>query len=462
MYSDGRRRTAGFEIQPRKTKALCERSTAFRRRVRAGYDWAFGLMDVREPLLHTSNLAVLGAYSANMSTTEFAQQHLLEGNPLSDLLREGKVHLFENLENYANGICFVDSDYRLVFQNAKHRKRFGDARGQQCHKVFLNFDEPCPGCLMAQAMEDGASFEHDYDTSDASYHVVWSALRNHENEVVGGMELVVDGTPTRDLLDELSDARRDLQRQISRVDRDLQLAQTAHQSLLPDSFEDEHMHVEVVYEPLSGIGGDYVHVHKQSPQTVHIIMCDISGHGIASALMVNRLHTEVMHLAELRLDPSEILDHINRFMIANFRKAGMFFTYAACLVELRKSILTFSGAAHPPVYVWRNREQRLLTLESQHTIGGAFENLLVEEPDEVVRFRPGDRLILYTDGLVEVMDADRTPLGPERFEEILRELMPLPVKEFAQAVMQRVESYRGTEKQDDKSLIVMEGKSSRP
>ncbi len=391
-----------------------------------------------------------------MATIERTAPFVLEGHPLSERLLSGGVRLFDNLERYSNSIIIIDNDYRIVYQNAQHRKRFGASLNQKCHKAFLNFDEPCPGCRMAQAMSEGTSFEHDYETAGASYHVIWSALRNREDEIVGGMENVVDATPSRDLLSELSDARRDLQRQIGRVERDIQLAQTAQQRLLPKSFHNDYLTVAMVNEPLSGIGGDYVHIHQQRPHTIQVILCDISGHGIASALVVNRLHTEVTHLARQRLDPSEILDHINRFMMKNFRKAGMFFTFAGVLVESRKGLLTFSGAAHPPVYLWRKKQNELVPLESRHTIAGAFENILLDDPDEVLRFHGGDRLIMYTDGLVEVMNAKRVPLGPERFEDILKELMPLPVNDFADEVMHRVEVYRGTEKQDDKTLVVLE------
>lgn len=407
-------------------------------------------------LLHTG-FKQLHTYSSMSSTTEF-QHQALKGNPLGEQIRTGDVRLFDNLDIYANSILLIDPDYNIVYQNQEHRNQFGDGVGRKCHKVFLDLDHPCPGCRMAQAMKEVSSYQHDYDSAKSSYHVIWSALRDNQDRVVGGMEVVIDTTPTQKLLDQLSSARRDLQRQVARVDRDLQLAQTAHQSLLPQSFETATLTLELAYEPLSGIGGDYVFFHRQSEHTVHVILCDISGHGIASALMVNRLHTEVMHLAGQRLDPSEILDQINRFMIRNFRKAGMFFTYAACLVELRKGIITFSGAGHPPVYLWRRKDNKLTQLESQHTIAGAFENLLTAEPDTVVRFRPGDRLIMYTDGLVEVMDTDRVPLGPERFEDILKQFMHLPPKEFARQVMEQVESFRGTEKQDDKTLVVLEGK----
>lgn len=123
--------------------------------------------------------------------------------------------------------------------------------------------------------------------------------------------------------------------------------------------------------------------------------------------------------------------------------------------ERGSSIIELAGAGHPPAMLVR-RDEKPRLLESRSAILGLLEDAVDAEATLQVPVRPGDRLIIYTDGLTESFNSQQEMLGVEGLKEIVYDAARLPLPMMKQSIIDRVAAWRSGPAVDDISLVVLE------
>ncbi len=244
-------------------------------------------------------------------------------------------------------------------------------------------------------------------------------------------------------------AEQDMQRQ-------LELAAKVQRSLLPQPIRHDLISVDVRYIPIQQVGGDYCQVRFADQDTCYITICDVTGHGIGASALASRVSSEVRHLIFEHLSPSQIVQSLNSFILQYFSTTELFLTFIAARIELNSRTLTYSGAGHPGPMLIRRATGKVQTLASQNLLIGVLENVLAEEPQHSIQLDQGDRLLFYTDGLIETADASGQQLGLSGLARIGSDAMNLDLFDMADYILGQVESCRHGPVTDDKTLIVVE------
>jgi PAS domain S-box-containing protein len=254
----------------------------------------------------------------------------------------------------------------------------------------------------------------------------------------------------------LREANAQLERRAEEINRDLALASRVQQSLAPHAFQWGRWAVETHYMPVSTIGGDFGLVLPHDPGHLDLLVCDVSGHGISSALLANRIYTETVSLLRQGTEPGELVRILNRFMIEQIGGgSGLMFTMAAARVDQRGRQLTYAAAGHPPGLLIYS-PGKLHQLESRSTILGEMEDAVSEKASEIFTLATGDRLMLYSDGLYEVWNREGEMLGIEGLERIVCSAAGLPLPAMRQAIIEGVNSYSAGPVHDDVTLVLAE------
>jgi PAS domain S-box-containing protein len=253
---------------------------------------------------------------------------------------------------------------------------------------------------------------------------------------------------------ELSETNALLLERQHQMEEELQLAERVQQSLAPKGLIWSGASVEAYYQPASSIGGDYGMVIPGDGR-LDVVVCDVSGHGISSALIANRIYSETMAQIERGADLGSMLRHLNHFAVQNLASSSFYFTLAAVRFHQSRGCLQFAGAGHPPAIVIR-RGQSPLLLESTSMILGLFENAVGAELGVETELQTGDRVVIYTDGLTESFNSQREMLGVDGLQEIVAEASTLPLAEMKSQILNRVAAWRHGHAQDDISLVLLE------
>ena len=253
--------------------------------------------------------------------------------------------------------------------------------------------------------------------------------------------------------EELRSANERLQQRQMEIEEDLRLAARVQNSLVPKSQAWGNLSVDSFYHPVHSIGGDFALVNSEDEEHVSLLVCDVSGHGIGSALVANRVYSETTSHLRNGTPFIDMFERLNRLMIEDIAGSGMFVTVAAVRINAQKRHMDFAGAGHPPVMVAR-RGQSPLLLESRCAVLGLLPEAVDVSASLEMPLEPDDCIVLYTDGITEVFDPRGEMLDVEGLQEIVRQASALPAGQMKQGILDGVAAWRNGPPTDDVSLML--------
>ncbi len=240
------------------------------------------------------------------------------------------------------------------------------------------------------------------------------------------------------------------------IDQDLGLARQVQASLVPKYFENQHIAIAVEYLPMIGLGGDFADIYDDGRGCVRFTVIDVTGHGITAALLVNRVCSEIRKFVRDGLSPREIVYSLNKFFCESFSHTGMFLTIMTVRVDFKKGELCWAGSAHPAGLLWRRSKQTNMLLNSQNFIVGFEPNEVDKFVQDCVRFEPRDRIILYTDGIVEAENRFERPFGLRGLQTCLQKHGRKNIASAAADVIKDVQEFAPGQLHDDILLMLAE------
>jgi phosphoserine phosphatase RsbU/P len=266
--------------------------------------------------------------------------------------------------------------------------------------------------------------------------------------------VVTDITEQKRVEQQLRETNSLLEDRQREIEADLALASRVQQSLAPRSVTWNDLSIETYYSPARTIGGDFGIVLPHSHDELNVVLCDVTGHGIGSALLANRIYSETLHELEGAYGPGSVLRHVHEFVYTHLATDGLYFSMAAARFTQRGRRLTFAAAGHPPAMHVSNRSLRLL--ESQDGVLGCLSETAPSESADEIDLVSKDRLVLYTDGLVEVFNPTGEMLGEEGLASLVLQATKLRLPEMRQAILDGVSAWRHGPLGDDVSLVIAE------
>jgi sigma-B regulation protein RsbU (phosphoserine phosphatase) len=154
-------------------------------------------------------------------------------------------------------------------------------------------------------------------------------------------------------------------------------------------------------------------------------------------------------------DPARVLTGLNSILCGNLQ--GQFVTAGYLYLDPGRGALTYAGAGHPPLLAWRGREKKVESMEENGLMLGIFPEGAYKSMTAVLE--PGDRFVLYTDGITEAPSSSGEEFGMERVKGFLAEHAGLSALELCDALVKRVAEWCGSsarEQHDDLTLIVVD------
>jgi serine phosphatase RsbU (regulator of sigma subunit) len=251
------------------------------------------------------------------------------------------------------------------------------------------------------------------------------------------------------ILDNARLVERERQRQ--RLEQELNLARDIQQALIPHGFRDfPYFAVTGVNSPCHAVGGDYFDVFPMSGDRSAILVADVSGKGLGAALLTTMLQGALSGMT-IGTDPVQVFNHINRFLCEHSevgRYATMFFS-----ILDRNGQLVFINAGHPSPLILRDGEVTELVTEGSFPVG------LLPEANftaTTTTLRPGDTLVLFSDGVTEAMDPEEQMFGVSRLRSVLSGKHDVPLEDLQKMVLESVETFaRGASQADDITVLLV-------
>jgi sigma-B regulation protein RsbU (phosphoserine phosphatase) len=240
------------------------------------------------------------------------------------------------------------------------------------------------------------------------------------------------------------------------INGDLELAKRVHRSMIPQSERRGDLDVACSFMPMIGVGGDYASVFFQSDTKIVVSVCDVSGHGIAAALLANRVNSFVLSHAPAIHHPCQMGESLNRFFYEFFHETNLLASFFCLFLDLKARSLTYAGFGHPPVFLFSKGTRAIRRLDSENTLIGITEDFVQLCSMLTIPFEPGDRLMLYTDGITESENEQGEQFEIEQLQALVYQYAHLSAKEHVDTITDRLEQFRqDADPQDDQLLLAI-------
>ena len=239
-----------------------------------------------------------------------------------------------------------------------------------------------------------------------------------------------------------------------RMKQELEYAREIQLSMLPlHAPKIDWLDVAALSLPATEVGGDYYDYFDLDSERLAVVVGDVTGHGVASGLVLSGIRSSLNLLRDEMGRPSEVLDRVN-LMLKRTSAPRMHMTLGVVVLDRAERVATISTAGHPPVFLRRQSGE-----VTEHGSGsfplGAIEGAHYAE--DRVELGPGDLLLMYSDGLVEAMSPDGEQFGWSRLRSILEDLDDgASANEIRDLILRTVWDFKGdTEQVDDVTMVVI-------
>jgi len=269
---------------------------------------------------------------------------------------------------------------------------------------------------------------------------------------------------------EIEERDREIRQKNEQMETDLRMATELQQALMPSTYPtfpadaaagDTRLRFCHRYLPATLMGGDFFHIARLNEDTAAICICDVMGHGVRAALITAMMRAMIETHSVEAAEPGRLLTQLNSEFTGILKQTGtlVFVTVLYFVINIKTGTARFACAGHPPPLQVRRSSDEVQTIimgaDSAGPAIGIIRNAQFKTTE--MKLAPGDFLLFYTDGIIEVQAADGSQFGVKGLRESVRSNLDQPTESLLDAIVSDVYKFGdSTVLTDDACLVAAE------
>ncbi len=260
-------------------------------------------------------------------------------------------------------------------------------------------------------------------------------------------------TDFMDIMLERLIAQKELARRYDLYREEIARVRTIQVSFLPDFKKIVGYDVASIFLPAEDISGDFFDGFFLDDEVYQFVLCDVSGHGVASSYIGNEIRSLFRTLSLRKLSPAFIIGAVNEMVSRDISGLNYFGTVVVCQLNIRTGEVLFSSGGHPPAILFRSGEAACTLLNKTGPLVGFFEK--GDFKDTAFVMKSGDALLLYTDGVTETFSSDgRELFGEDRLVQVFFDSASLSSQDVMRTIVSSVNEFSGYGVQEDDITMI--------
>jgi phosphoserine phosphatase RsbU/P len=266
---------------------------------------------------------------------------------------------------------------------------------------------------------------------------------------------------------ELEERDREIRQKNEQMETDLRMATELQQALMPSTYPSipadagtgaTKLRFCHRYLPATLMGGDFFHIARLSDDVAAVCICDVMGHGVRAALITAMMRAMIESHAVDAPDPGRLLTHLNSEFTGILKQTGtlVFVTVLYCVINLRLGNARFARAGHPPLLHASRSSGEVLTMIIGGDSAGPAIGIIPNAQFKIteIKLAPGDCLLFYTDGIIEVEASNGSQFGIEGLRESVRSNLGQSTESLLDAIVSDVYKFGDTTILTDDACLV--------
>jgi serine phosphatase RsbU (regulator of sigma subunit) len=221
--------------------------------------------------------------------------------------------------------------------------------------------------------------------------------------------------------------------------------------LLPQVLDQgQDFEVAAFSESADEVGGDYYDTLKLNEHQTALIIADVSGKGTTAAFHMSQMKGIFHSLAQGCIDPNEFMLRANQALIHCLER-GSFISAIFFLIDTQQKQIKYARAGHCPILYYNKEEDQANYLKDKGVALGMVRNKSYQEfiQQKEIIYKPGDVMLLFTDGITEAKNQRNEQFGNDRLAEVLYEFKTESPKKIQEHLIKRLYEFSGTDNIDD-------------
>lgn len=371
-------------------------------------------------------------------------------------VEEERFQLRQLTDHIPVQVYFKDLESRFVMANHRMAEWIGLESSDELigkhDRDFFDADHWMPAAKdERQIMDTGepisGQLEHETRRGGEETWVVTSKFpwRDRKGRIMGTFGVSSDVTNLVLAQREATELASQLKIKNEAYEEELHLAREVQHALNivdmpPFECSQRKLHFGARYIPISGLAGDFYEVINITPCKVGVLICDVMGHGVRSALIVAMLRGLLEKQSDQSADPSAFLQGLNEGLAAILERAGttMFATAFYGVIDLNAGTITYSNAGHPGAVVVDSAGARQIGAARSEKGPGLGLIRRAAYPSNSLELKDIKRLILFTDGVLEAENEKGEPYFESRLLSIVSDHMDSGTNELLDEILNSV------------------------
>lgn len=246
-----------------------------------------------------------------------------------------------------------------------------------------------------------------------------------------------------------------IQNRLVTINSELEIARKIQKTILPEVIPStQQIRIEACYIPMDEIGGDFYHFYELDANKIGVLIADVTGHGIPASLIASTVNIAFSLQRNYASNPAEVMANMNSILYG--KTGGQPITALYAYIDSSDMVVKFSRAGHPLPLIWQSDTKKVREINVPGKILGVFNAIKTDVVEYKINIH--DRIILYTDGIVEIRNMKNEIFGLDRFISYIEKFYYLNPEEFIDVIIDALIQWAGSKNRitDDITLVVID------
>lgn len=264
------------------------------------------------------------------------------------------------------------------------------------------------------------------------------------------------GQAFNSMADSIQEKITDLEERDKIMNFELNMAKSIQKIIYPREDKHDKFDFSVYHRPLAQVSGDYYDIFELDKDKYGFLIVDVSGHGVPAALITMMAKEIFSQFAPRYHDPALLFKHVNLEMAKHLKDYIAYFSAFYVIVQ-KNNLIHYCNGGHQKPFVVKHKTGEVIPITSQGYILGIMKQAKEEFETVKMQLEKGDKLILFTDGIIEAMNIEREQYGIKRLQKLIEENYTKPGSEIVNLSINSLKNYMDIEKiKDDVTLFAIE------